>query len=424
VKLRPIFFVSIILPIVLSACQPSSTTKEKISFMVFGDPAELAAYQTLVEAFEQTHPEIQVELIHIPSQSDYRKRLAADITAGNPADVVLINYRRYAAFANIGALEPLGPYLQKSKVVKESDFYPEAVKPYIWNDELMCIPQNISSLVVYYNKDIFDQAGFPYPTQGWTWDDFLSAAQTLTLDKDNDGSTDQFGVGIEPSLIRLAPFIWQAEGEIVDDDSNPSTMPLDLPEDVAAAQFFVSLQTVYLVVPNLEQEASEDSESRFINGRLAMFFNSRRGVPTYRESAAFDWDVAPLPQKDFQASILHADAYCLPHASKNKDAAWVFIEFANSVEGQTIIAGTGRTVPSLISVANSAAFLGPSTKPVNNRVFIDSIPNIRALPIHPNWAEIEEVASEELSLAFYGKTPVQDALQRITLRTREYFEVR
>ncbi|MGH2543377.1 MAG: extracellular solute-binding protein, partial [Ardenticatenaceae bacterium] len=67
-----------------------------VSFAIFGDPAELAAYQSLVAAFEAKFPTIDVELIHIPSQSDYRARLGTDFAAGTPADVVLINYRRYA----------------------------------------------------------------------------------------------------------------------------------------------------------------------------------------------------------------------------------------------------------------------------------------------------------------------------------------
>ena len=105
-KPRILVFLIGIVSIILSACQPASAGN--ISFMVFGDPAELSAYQKLVDSFKQTHPELQVELIQIPGQSDYRKRLAADIAAGDPADVLLINYRRFATFANAGALEPLG----------------------------------------------------------------------------------------------------------------------------------------------------------------------------------------------------------------------------------------------------------------------------------------------------------------------------
>lgn len=423
-KSRPIFLFIMLTSIVLFACQPVPSSSGNISFMVFGDPAELAAYQKLVDSFTQTHPDIQVELIQIPGQSDYRNRLSADIIAGTPADVVMINYRRYAGFANTGALEPLGPYLEKSKLIKEADFYPQAIQPYKWNGELMCIPQNISSLVVFYNKDLFDQAGVAYPAQGWTWTDFLAAAQALTADSDQDGHTDQFGVGIEASLIRLAPFIWQVGGEIVDAESNPGTLLLNTKEALNAGEFFFGLQTNFHVVPNAEEEASEDSESRFINGRLAMFFNSRRGVPTYRESAAFDWDVASLPQNEIQATILHSDAYCLPSASKNKAAAWAFIEYANAVEGQTIVAETGRTVPSLISVANSPAFLDPNTKPANSRVFLDIIPFIRALPIHPNWAEIEDTASEELRRGFYGEVDVFQAMRGAVQRTNEYFLVK
>ena len=418
-KYRVALLFTLLTSIVFTACQPAP--RGSISFMVFGDPAELAAYQTLTHAFQQKHPDIQVELIQIPGQSDYQKRLAADIVAGAPADVVLINYRRYAAFASTGALEPLGPYLEKSTLINETDFYPEAIKPYNWQGELMCIPQNISSLVVYYNKDLFDAAEIAYPTNDWTWSDFLTAAQALTKDLDNDGSTDQFGAGIGAELIRMAPFIWQSGGQIVDNDANPTGLMLHSNEAFDAADFFFGLQTTHHVVPNREQETSEDSESRFINGRLAMFFNSRRGVPTYRESANFDWDVAPLPQSVTKASILHSDAYCLPSASKNKDAAWAFIEYANSVEGQTIVAKTGRTVPSLIAVANSAAFLDPNTKPANSQIFLDVIPYVHALPIHPNWADIEETASEELARGFYGEVDSDEAMLNAARATGEYF---
>jgi multiple sugar transport system substrate-binding protein len=386
--------------------------------MVFGDPAELKAYQNLVAAFEKGNPEIEIELIHVPGQSDYRKRLGTDFAGGTPADVVLINYRRYAEFAEKGVLEPLGPYLAKSTVIKESQFFPGSITPFKWKGELIGIPQNLSSLVVYYNKDLFDQAKQPYPSATWTWDDFVATAKALTKDKDGDGKPDQFGLGTEVSLQRLAPFVWQNGGELVDDPNQPTKLALDSAEAKEALQWFVDLRQKHKVVPDQIEEESEDSESRFQNGRTAMFLNSRRGVPTYREIKAFDWDVAALPRNKTAAGILHADAYFMPKSAKNKVATWAFIEFANSKEGQAIVADSGRTVPSLVEVAQSEAFLNPKKKPANSRVFLDTLKDLRAVPVNAAWAEIESTSNDEIERAFFGVVSTEEALTTLLQRTK------
>ena len=339
------------------------------------DPAELAAYESLVAGFEEAHPTIDIELLHVADQADYRQRLGTDFAAGTPADVVLINYRRYAPFAAAGVLEPLEGYLQTSDLIAEADFYPEAIGPFRWQGELMCIPQNVSSLVVYYNKGLFDAAGLAYPEDDWTWDDFLATAQALTLDVDGDGVTDQYGLGTEASIFRVAPFIWQNGGELVVTEANgtPIRLAVDARPAREAIQWFVDLQVQHGVAPDAVAEASEDSESRFINGTTAMFLNSRRGVPTYREITGFDWDIAALPRKEQAAGILHSDAYCMAAVADEKDAVWTFIEYANSPEGQATIARSGRTVPSLPAVANSEAFLDPNAKPAHSDAFLSGI---------------------------------------------------
>jgi multiple sugar transport system substrate-binding protein len=404
-----------------SATAGAAGASGKISFMVFGDPAEKAAYETLVSEFRKRNPAIEVELAHIPDQADYRKRLAADIAAGTPADVVLINYRRLGAFAAKGLLEPLGPYLAQSKLVKEADYYAEAMAAFNWQGTLMCIPQNVSSLVVYYNKQLFDQAGIAYPQAGWTWGDFVKTAQALTKDINGDGLIDQYGLGTEIEAIRLAPFIWQNGGDLVDNPETPKRLALDTPAASAAFQWFVDLQVKYHVVPDAAAAKSEDSDSRFMNGRLGMLLNSRRIVPTLREISGFDWDVALLPQGKQSLTVLHADAYCLPKASKNKPAAWAFIEFANATEGQTIIAKTGRTVPSLKAVALSPAFLDPNAKPQHSQVFLDVVPQARTLPILDTWVDIEETLTAELQRALYGEASVSEAIEAAERNTATYF---
>ncbi len=394
-----------------------------VSFMVFGDPAELAAYRSLVSAFEAEHPEIAVELIHIPSASDYRARLGADFAAGTPADVVLINYRRYAPFAAMGVLEPLAPYLRRSELISDADFFSQATDPFRWRGQLMCIPQNISSLVVYYNKDLFDAAGLPYPSDDWTWDEFLAAAMALTQDLDGDGVTDQYGLGTEASIFRLAPFVWGNGGELVVLESGlrPIRLALDSRPAREAVEWFVALQTEHGVVPDALAEAAEASESRFLNGRTAMFLNSRRGTPTARQIDDFEWDVAALPRGVQPAGILHADAYCMAASTADKDAAWTFIEFANSATGQAIVAQSGRTVPSLIEVASSDAFLDPAAKPANSRVFLDTVDDLRAVPVLSGWVDIEELTGDELERAFYGQATVDEAIAAMITRTLPFF---
>jgi len=414
-----VLFSSIVLA--CGGADPSKAQEGDVSFIVFGDPGEKAAFENLVTAFETKFPDIDVNLLHIPGQNDYRRRLATDFASGTPADITLINYRRYANFAAKDVLEPLGPYLAKSQIIKEADFYPEAMQPFYWQGTLMCIPQNLSSLVVYYNKKLFDDAGVAYPSDDWTWDDFVTTAKALTKDTDGDGVTDQYGLGTEASIFRLAPFIWQNGGDIVDNQDAPTRLTLDTPESSEAVRWFIALQTEHKVVPDAIQEAAEDSESRFQNGRLGMFLNSRRGVPTYREISGFDWDVAPLPQGKQKASILHADAYCMSKAAVNKDAVWTFIEFANSVEGQTIVAASGRTVPSMKSVAESPVFLDPNAKPSRSNVFLDSIPFIRGVPVMETWVDIESTVGNELERGMYGQASAEEVIAESIRRTDEYF---
>jgi multiple sugar transport system substrate-binding protein len=408
----------------LMAAMGTAQGQRDVSFMVFGDPAELAAYQGLEAAFQAGHPDIDVELIHIADQGDYRQRMAADFAAGTPADVVLINYRRYGQFAARGVLEPLGPRLAGSTLVREADFYEEALSPFRWNGQLMCIPQNLSSLVVYYDKDAFDAAGLPYPADDWTWDEFLSTAQALTIDRDGDGTIDQHGLGTEASIFRVAPFIWQNGGELVRSSQStglPFALAFDTPAAREAIQWFVDLQTVHHVVPDSVEEAAMSSEDRFQEGTVAMFLNSRRGVPAYREIDSFDWDVAALPTGKQPAGILHSDAYCMTTAARDKDATWAFIEFANSPEGQAIIAQSGRTVPSIRTVAESEAFLDPSAKPANSQVFLSTLPFIRAVPVMPTWVDIEELTSEEIEHAFYGDQSVDEAIANSVTLTAPFF---
>lgn len=407
--------------LVLVACGGTNAADSAVTFQIFGDAAEIKAYQSLIDAYTAKNPGASVALIPVPSQSDHAAKLSAGFAGGSPPDLFLINFRRFGQYAARGALEPLGKRLAASSALKESDFYPQAVDAFRFDATLTCLAQNISSQVVYYNKTIFKQFGVAPPTAGWTWTDFLSTAKALTRDTDGDGRIDIYGLGLEPALVFLSPWVWQAGAEVVDDTARPTkTVMLDA-KALDALRFFIDLRRVHKVVPTLAEAESEDLEARFGNGRLGMFIDSRRGTTALRGIPTLDWDVVTLPTFRAEATMLHSDAYCMSKASKRKDAAWRFIEFALGAEGAAIIAQTGRTVPSLRAVAESDAFLDPNQKPANARAWLDAIPTIRRLPNIAAWNEIETKANPVIEEWFYGQERVEALGIEIDLATRELF---
>lgn len=407
-----------------------------VTFAFWGDPAEERAYERVAEEFEAANPDVDVRTVYTPGQGDYQTKLTTDFGAGNPPDVFLINYRRYGQFAARGALEPLESRLAASETLQVEDFYEAPIEAFRYRGgDLTCIPQNVSSLVVYYNIDLFNRYGVPLPEAGWTWDDFTAAAEALTIDTNGDGAADRHGVGVEASFIRYAPFIWMNGGEIVDDVDNPTELTLDTPEALAAIEWFVGLGiTNHNVVPTEAEVLAEDDETRFMNGTTAMFLQSRRVVPTLRETIRdFAWDVAPLPVPagGKRASILHSDAFCMATKTEDKDAAWRFIEHAVGPTGQTILAETGRTVPSLKAVAESPVFLGAGAlgdlgevtlPPANARAFLDTIPDIRRVPNISTWVEVEDAWNTAFKRAFYVELDIEGAIDVVQFRAEDAFE--
>lgn len=420
---RRLNLVAAILGVALVAIACSgATARTRVVLQVFADPAEASAYQELIGAFEQKNGEIDVKLVPVGSQGDHMAKLSTAFSAGNPPDLFLINYRRFGQFAGRGVLEPLGARLARSTVFKESDLYPEAVDAFRFEGTLLCLPQNISAPVVYWNRELFREAGLAPPAAGWTWDDMLKAAKALTKDDNGDDIIDIRGIGFEPSLNRFAPFIWQAGGRVVDDLENPTKMSLFNPGAIEALTFLAELQFKHHVVPTLPEFESEDVEHMFANDRLGMLIESRRATTALRVVQDLDWDVAPLPvhpERQEPAVMLHSDAYCMAKSSTVKQAAFRFVEFALGPEGAPILARTGRTVPSLRSVAESPAFLDPSQPPESARVFLDQIPAIMRFPNIAVWHEIESKADPVVEEWSFGNEPPQALGLEIDVATLE-----
>ena len=406
-----------------TACESSSEPdRPAVTVLVSGDPQELEVYRSIVDAYEAAGGG-PIGLLEVAERDELIARLATSIGTGDPPDLFLLNYRYYGQFLAAGALEPLGPYLDTSTVFEERDLYPQAVDAFRDDGVVICLPQNISSLVVYYNESLLEEANVPVPTDDWSWAEMVTAAKTATRDTDGDGAIDVYGLGVDPEIIRVAPLVWSAGGELVDDEAHPTRFSISNLAGLRAFRAFLDLRAREVTPTDAEAEA-EDFESRFLGGRLAMLIESRRVVPALRTITSFGWDVAPLPPLEEPANVLHSDAYCMTADSGAKGDAWSFVEFALGPTGQRIAAEAGRTVPSLIDVANSKAFLDPSREPSRSGVFLDAIPHIHALPHVSTWPEIEDVTNGLLEEAYYEQVAaleVGELIRSIAVETRPVF---
>ena len=387
----------------------------KLTIQVSGEPEETRVYRSLASEYRKVHPKVEVEVVEIAEKDDHLAKLTTAFAGGEPPDIFLVNFREYSQFVTLGAVEPIAPWLD-DEGVDVDDYYVPPLDAFTYGDSLQCMPQNISSLVVYYNTALFKQGGIERPADDWSWEDFRQTSLSLT-----EGDVD--GVGIEPNIIRLAPFVWSNGGTLVDDVDAPTGFTLDSTQAREAIEFIVSLVRDDGVVPGEEEVAAQDLETRFVTGKLGMLLSSRRDTPAFREVLDLKWDVAPLPVASQPAGILHSDAYCISATSANTEVAANFIAFATGTEGQTLAALSGRTVPSLQEVAESPAFLDPVQRPRHSEVFLDGIPYIQRTPVIPTWPEIEDISEEILTRAFYDpEYTVDRAIRELDEETSALFE--
>ena len=100
----------------------------ELSFLVFGEPAEAKAFVDVAKGFQEANPGVTMNTDAVPSQPNHLLKLATAFAAGDPPDVWVIDYRRFGLLQNAGVVEAAQPYLEKSTVIKASDFYTKPLR--------------------------------------------------------------------------------------------------------------------------------------------------------------------------------------------------------------------------------------------------------------------------------------------------------
>lgn len=271
------------------------------------------------------HKNVKLEPIVIP-EDQYSQKINQMVAAGNAPDIVIAWECDLQNLARAKKLVSLDSYISTSKTVKSNDFIPAVKTLKDLNGATYGLPYCYAAELLYYNKDLFDKAKVPYPTNNWTMNDFVSAAKKLTVVK--DGKTVQFGA----DGMSFAGGWWSGIGaqgdKIVGKDGS-----LQIGN---GAKKFLTIQK-QLVDAKVIPAPSADSAGAdlFASGKAAMTRTGSWMVSTYKD-LPFKWDIAQQPKGTMFYNTLHTGMYCIPTTTKNKKAAWDAIEWLMSDEGQRL----------------------------------------------------------------------------------------
>lgn len=360
-----------------------------IKFASWGSKSEVEIIKPILAEFERKNPDIKVEFLHIPQ--NYFQKIHLLFASNLAPDVIFINNLYLPIYANAGVLDEL-----KSDA---SPFYPKALDALSYNGKLYAIPRDVSNLVIYYNKDMFDKYKVPYPTKDWTFNDFLTLAKKLTKDTNKDGKTDIWGTSFEEDLFYYLPYLMSEGGGVLSDDLKTSI--IDSPQSKKGLKFYADLRNKYHVAPKAAQSASATMAQLFLQEKLAMHLSGRWFVPKYRTDAKFNWDVINFPKGD-KGSIVPMDAsgWAIAKSSKHKDADMRLIKFLSSKESIEKFNQSGLIVPARIDVAESSFLKDSGNKPRSARVFIDAIKTSKKTPVSLDYKEIQDDLKEKTNYLF------------------------
>ena len=302
---------------------PASPTPEPITLhFAYLQEQKTEAYEKLSAEFRDTHPSITVEVQHIEDISYVTSQ-------GSRIDVFESSQFELISLVERGAILSLDPILQGDPHGIVDDFYPHILDAFRWRGQIWGLPADVDPWVLYYNKDLFNQANVPYPQPEWTWDEFLEKAALLTLDR---GDHMQYGFGSNPKEApEIIAFIYQHGASLVDSFVDPKTPTLDSLATVEAVEWYANLALEYGVMTPpevIERYRRGGAFEAAVRQHVTMWMGplSMRGGVTWRFEWPFNWGVVPLPRDEERATLLQLSGYFISAHSPHPREAWLWIE--------------------------------------------------------------------------------------------------
>lgn len=339
VKERIVILTSLVVILGLAGCGKKPVQGRTVIrfFNPQGLSEEIKITKEIITKFEKDNPDIKVKF----EWGGTPDKVLVEIAGGTPPDVFL-TWCETAPLAEKNALLELDEYINKYNLNLD-DYFPFAIDFSTYKDKLYALPVNMHLPVVFYNKDMFEKRGIPYPDGSWTWDDFYQIAKKLTRDSDNDGKRDQFGTQSG------GPYGWWVlpnKGWMFDMENKRANIKSK--EVIEGLKFAYKLsQDTCPTYSEIKTFGGTGKVSPFMTGKVGMFIQPVAYISIFSKVKNFHWDIAPLPIPPHGKRInliLAADSVAISRMSKHPEEAFRFLKYYCGKEGMEILASHKRFI--------------------------------------------------------------------------------
>ncbi len=369
-------------------------------------PAELL--QQMIDEFNQSHPDVTVSKDSGGVNSDRMlQKVTAGLQADNYPDIAYIYGSDLANLAGGDQLVDLTDAIDSGDL--DWDRFVDAGKEAVTvDDRPRAVPAFIDNLAVVYNKEIFDDAGVPYPTDDWTWEDFLATAAELN---DPEGGIAGFGwpgTGDEDTTWRIWPLIWQQGGEIVSEDGD--SVGFDGPSGEAALEVVAQAAddgSVYID----STAGSERMQQLFASGKMAMNVAGPYTLPEYVD-AKVDYGVVSMPSfGDEHTTIAGPDTWAIFDNGEERVAAAIeFMDWFSEPEQQLRWITEAGSLPLTTDVKDAEGFAAYERSLPGLDKFIENTELARTRATIPEYPQISQAIGKAVASVLYGEADPSEAL--------------
>lgn len=371
----------------------------KLTFMVAEySPKTKPFWEKHIATFEEANPSVDVTL-EVVGWQQMHDTTAQRIAAGNLPDLVNTATIWLPEWVDSGALRTVGDDLLTPEL--KADIVPALLdKGAEYEGESWGLPIAAAARALFYNKDLFEEAGIADAPA--TWDEMRDA--TVAIKE----KTDQFGYAFDAKGVQafryFGFFLWNNGGDFFDSDGKAA---FNSPEGAEALEFLVELSKTN-AVPDPTGTALEDFQPLFQTGRLGMMIDGNFFIAALSENAPdLNYAVAPVPisRPGVQPVTWGVTDTLVISKDAPADLARAFIAHIYQKDVRTEFDVNEGLLPVLTSQSTDPVFAEPTMK-----AWVDMLDVARFDPLHPNYSQMQELVKNEVQAAIKGSKTAQQAL--------------